>query len=110
MGTLLYFSMYESYLRWTLKPGQSKTSATNQQIMTAGALAGTYHFFVYPFDVIKTQIQSGMCRTYMESLRFIWRNKLMYRGATVTMMRSLPLNAVSFLIFEKMQESMGRLF
>jgi len=110
MGTLLYFSMYESYLRWVLKPGQSKTSADNHQIMTAGALAGCYNLFVYPLDVIKTQMQSGLCRSYRESLSFIWRNSLMFRGVTVTMMRSVPINAMSFLIFEKVQKGMNRLF
>jgi|JI61114C2RNA_FD_contig_21_12912054_length_689_multi_4_in_0_out_0_2 hypothetical protein len=102
--------MYESYLRWSLRPGQKKTHASNQQIMTAGALAGTYHLFVYPLDVIKTQIQSGLCQSFRESMRLIWRKGLMFQGATVTLMRSIPLNAVSFLIFEKLQESMNRFF
>jgi solute carrier family 25 carnitine/acylcarnitine transporter 20/29 len=64
MGTLVYFSIYEKYLRWTLKPGQSKSQAENKQILLAGALAGFYHFAVYPLDVIKTQIQSGLTRSY----------------------------------------------
>lgn len=105
-GAMIYFTLYEKTLRLLSK--DKKASKLTPHIMLAGALAGTYHFFVYPFDVMKTQIQCGQARTYGESIEKIWRNNMMFRGVTITLIRSLPMNAVSFLVFERTQHALKK--
>lgn len=103
---MIYFTLYEKTLRTV--SNEKKANIQTRHILLAGALAGTYHFFVYPFDVMKTQIQCGQVKTYSESLRNIWKNNIMFRGVTVTLIRSLPMNAVSFLVFERTEHALRR--
>jgi solute carrier family 25 carnitine/acylcarnitine transporter 20/29 len=103
VGALLYFTVYENYIRSKLKKGEiSHSVSRTQDILAAGSLAGiSYWLLIYPVDAIKTQIQSSMCKTYVESARFLWQNKLLFRGITVAIVRSVPVNAVNFLVFER---------
>lgn len=66
LGALAYFTVYENYIRSRLREGEvSHTQSSNLDIITAGSLAGIcYWFMIYPLDSIKTQIQTGNCKTY----------------------------------------------
>lgn len=66
-GALVYFTVYENYIRSRLKEGQfSHTVSKTQDILVAGSLAGiSYWMLIYPVDAIKTQVQSGMCKSYL---------------------------------------------
>lgn len=71
LGGTLYFMMYEGTLRAFMKPGQATHSdCSDRDIIIAGAAAGFFIVPVYPLDVIKTQVQSGFCSTYKESIEF----------------------------------------
>lgn len=100
IGGILYFVVYESYLRSRFVPGQKSYSESSMKdILTAGALAGLNIVPVYPLDMIKTQIQSGVCNTYKESINLIWKNKSVFTGLFATVLRTLPGSAFTFLAF-----------
>jgi len=63
----------------------------------AGSIAGSSSWLItYPFDVIKTRIQSGLCNTWKESI--IQGN--MSRGLTMCLLRSFIVNGFSFMAYE----------
>jgi hypothetical protein len=104
IGGIFYFVVYESYLRSRFKPGQkSYSESSTKDILTAGALAGLNIVPVYPLDMVKTQIQSGVCKSYRESISLIWENKSVFTGLGATILRTLPGSAFTFLAFEQSQ-------
>lgn len=100
LGGTIYFLLYEGTLRAFMKPGQtSHADSTDRDILIAGAAAGTFIIPVYPLDVIKTQVQSGFSSSYRESINFCMENKLMWRGLTSAVLRTVPANAAIFYVF-----------
>ena len=67
------------------------------QYLAAGSTAGiSYWTYACPFDYIKTKIQSGIPYSQIfHNLKF----RQLYRGYSVVLMRSIPVNAVSFMIY-----------
>lgn len=98
----MYFTVYENYIRSKLKEGQtSHIVSKTKDILVAGSLAGiSYWLLIFPVDAIKTQVQSGMFKSYVESAKFLWQNKLLFRGMGIAIIRSIPVNAVNFMVFE----------
>lgn len=71
LGGTIYFLAYEGTLRALMKPGQiSHSDSSDTDIIIAGAAAGFFIVPVYPVDVVKTQVQSGFCSSYSESIAF----------------------------------------
>ena len=79
--------------------------------MFAGGCAGaTSWLVVYPFDVIKTTIQTGTSTTSGSSTSFVAVTKRLYaqngmsvffRGLGTTIARAFPVNAITFFGYEK---------
>lgn len=63
----------------------------------------SYWAYAYPFDSIKTKIQSG--QTYSQVFdRNTFKVLNLYRGLTVVLVRSIPVNAISFMVYESTQK------
>lgn len=58
-GTIFYYGSYESIVR--AYTANNREIASNLVFMNAGAVAGlSYHFFTYPIDTVKTNMQAGL--------------------------------------------------
>ena len=116
IGSCLYFLTYESVRRAFVGPGRKSTDAPLATSILAGGCAGVgYWAFIYPIDYIKTLVQSddlknrkykGMIDCYNQ--RKIDGLKSFFRGYSVCMMRSVPVNAGGFLAFELVMRELGR--
>jgi hypothetical protein len=69
-------------------------------ILFAGACSGIFYWLpIYPIDNIKTQIQSGIASSNYEAAKVLIYNKTLFRGLHIALMRSIPINAASFVAF-----------
>lgn len=90
---------------------QYTTKPTTAGILTAGGIAGALSWAsTYPFDIMKTQIQSLSHREYLKHGRIIdvYRqivqqkgHKFFLAGGLTTIVRAVPVNAVTFYCFEE---------
>jgi len=87
---------------------------SNAHLWAASSLAGGFSgaltwALIYPFDVIKTRIQTAPLDTPIEKRRivFIFRQvmhehgwRFFFRGLGVTLLRAFPVNAIIFPVYE----------
>lgn len=65
----------------------------------AGGCAGAMSWLVsYPFDTVKTRVQSGMCKTYSEA--FLQKN--LWKGFSVCLGRAIIVNSAGFYIYDRL--------
>ncbi|CEP65080.1 uncharacterized protein LALA0_S24e00100g [Lachancea lanzarotensis] len=116
-GFGIYFLTYESLLASEAKKGVKRVDIPSWRLCSYGALSGVnLWLMVYPFDVMKSVMQSDDLRKpvngknvaqvakYIYSTRGI---KGFFKGFAPTMLRSLPVNAATFTVFELAMRLMG---
>lgn len=103
-------------MRRFVKPGQRVADAPLYACLLAGAAAGMgYWVLTYPLDYIKTLIQTDNLdnRKYKGLIDCFNQRKhdgikSFYRGYGVCMLRSIPVNAGGFFVFELVMRALGR--
>ncbi|KAF9809192.1 hypothetical protein IEO21_07492 [Rhodonia placenta] len=110
-----YFAAYEATIRFWPRPAgvtdRTVSTAPWYALLCAGAMAGVAGWIVtFPFDVVKTRVQSTFATTphdpYRSTLSTIvhsYRNeglRVFFRGLSPTLIRSIPVNMVTFTTFE----------
>lgn len=111
-GGFAYFGCYEMAIQVFLGQSQSqdKRDLHPIQIMGAGSCGGiAYWTLTFPIDVVKSKIQVGQGSSsgIFTMLRQIIHHKGihgMYRGLGITLARSIPSNAIIFLVYESILE------
>jgi ornithine carrier protein len=121
-GGMCYFGMYEMASAYFLNqqrirandPTISKEQLHPLSLMTSGALAGmVFNLSLFPADVIKSKMQTeivpeGQPRKSFAAIgREIYRSqgiKGFYRGCGITVLRSIPSNALIFFTYEKLSQ------
>jgi solute carrier family 25 (mitochondrial carnitine/acylcarnitine transporter), member 20/29 len=105
----LYFFIYK-YSKQVLAKLQGYKQPTDGAIMLAGGIAGaTSWFSIYPFDVIKTNIQSStqfQNRSLIYVARALYQKygySVFFRGLGTTVLRAFPVNAATFYCYEKLK-------
>lgn len=99
-----------------VKPGQRVADAPLSTTLFAGGIAGiAYWAFSYPIDYVKTLVQTDNLadRKYRGMLDCINKRKAdgvmsFYKGYGVCMLRSVPVNAGGFFVFELVMRALGR--
>lgn len=92
-STGIYFSTYD-FLK------KSEYIKGNINILFAGGVSGIFSWlFTYPFDVIKTRIQSGECRNFYDS----YKCGNLFKGLQICLFRSFIVNSIGFFIYEKIK-------
>jgi solute carrier family 25 carnitine/acylcarnitine transporter 20/29 len=107
-----YFGMYEWLKRIIIK-AQGGDLNSNQVSPLASAIAGAASglfgwIFIYPLDAVKTRIQAQPANLPSPSAWEIIRNmkaeqpyyRAFTRGLGLTMVRALPVNCVTFVVYE----------
>jgi solute carrier family 25 carnitine/acylcarnitine transporter 20/29 len=111
-GLGVYFLVYESLCcRWGVRdssPANSLDLATFLKLNLAGGLAGTAMWVTYPFDVVKSRIQtqsltnpefSGVWDCIGKIVRAEGPSVL-FRGLTATIVQAFPVGAATFATYE----------
>ena len=108
-----YFAIYREILKQLTVSGNEHNSKAPWKVALAGGTAGTMSWILnYPFDVVKTKIQSDSLerpqfRGIMDCFTKTVRQegfKGLFRGISPCLLRAFPTNAVGFLAFEKAME------
>lgn len=107
----LYFFIYKFVKDWLTKL-QNLTKANSAAIMLAGGFAGAVSWTaVYPCDVIKTNLQStavpGAPASMVGMAQYLYKKhgmKVFYRGLGTTIIRAFPVNAATFVCYERLKE------
>lgn len=88
-ATYIYFASYD------------KLKENNVPIFLSGSIAGVNSwFFTYPFDTIKTRIQSNNCKTIMEAIQV----GHLFKGLNYCLARAFIVNGVNFSVYEYMNK------
>lgn len=91
LGSCIYFTGYEYGVKFL---GNTDTSA-----FVSGGVSGVASWlFIYPIDVIKTRVMSGVAKTTMDAIRM----GDMWSGVGACISRAFLVNGVSFLIYNKL--------
>ena len=102
-GLGLYFSSFQYLI-------DCQSTKSEQSLLVSGGIAGTLSWiFIYPFDVIKTQLQINGSRynyslitcsikMYKEEQGQL---KVFFRGYLPTLLRAFPVNALTFYVVTK---------
>lgn len=99
IGMGVYFWVYDTLM--------GKFDTSRYSPLLAGGFAGlAYWSSIYPIDVVKTCKQScispSFC-TYSSILCNLWRTNGFFRGVFPCLLRAFPVNAISFLLYERAQ-------
>lgn len=110
-GNAAWFGGYELGLYLQTPEGGDKKDIHPVGVAAAGALGGmSYWFFPFPFDVVKSKIQTGThglapgsAVNVISVMKHIFATegiKGLYRGCALTVGRAAPSNAVLFTAYE----------
>ena len=115
-GLCLYFSIIE-YLTGKLTPaGVDKNNVPIYVPIVAGGVGGTsYWVFNYPFDYVKTLMQSDKLGDFKyKSMAQVFRDQLrvggwqtFFKGYLICLMRSFPVNSAAITTYRFMQKVTG---
>lgn len=109
----VYFGLYETFMKGAEKKHGNRKKIPLLNVMGYGAISGFFLWLVtFPNDVIKTRMQADpiddrKCRTIASTTNIIYREKGIggfYKGLSPCLVRSLPINAATFLTFELVQK------
>ena len=114
-GLCLYFSLIERVTQY-LTPPNAGSNVPIYVPMIAGGVGGTFYWvFNYPFDYVKTLMQSDkfgdfkyptMMSCFREQYR-IGGWSTFFKGYGICMMRSFPVNAAAVATYRTMQKLTG---
>lgn len=106
----MYFFSYK-LVRDTLTQMQGLKEASTSAILFAGGLAGALSWtVVYPFDVIKTNIQiaeAGTKTSFSYIAKDLYRkhgSSVFFRGLGATVFRAFPVNGATFFFYERIKD------
>jgi hypothetical protein len=110
-GNAAWFGGYELGVYLQTPKGGTKADLNPGQLAASGALGGMcYWFFPFPFDVVKSKIQTGThglaagtSVNVPNVLQHVFRTegiKGLYRGCGITVARAAPSNAILFVAYE----------
>lgn len=75
--------------------------------MLSGGIAGIiYQLYTYPFDTVKTNIQSGKKTFKMLMHEKIWRTPNYSSGLKVSLLRSFIVDSVNFAVYENARHAL----
>lgn len=113
-----YFGFNELARRALARPGQSTAALEGWKYLAAGGTGGLlYWLLTYPTDVIKSSMQADALdkhqrkyKNVVHCARTLYAEagvKRFFRGWTPCILRSVPANAVLWVVFEKVRKLLG---
>lgn len=111
-GSLAYFSVYEGIKR---NLGGANGQLSPFAVIMGGGFAGMANWAIaYPFDTVKSRIQSGAMNGSMVSVgkEIVAKQGMgaLFKGLETAMVRAFPANAACFLGMEASKVFLNKLF
>ncbi|RNF08058.1 mitochondrial carrier protein [Trypanosoma conorhini] len=81
-----------------------------EEVIAGGAAGFVEHFAMFPFDTIKTRIQSGSSPSIAAALRHVWRSEPLthlYRGLLPILVSAVPSHGAYFGAYESAKRVFG---
>ncbi|KAK2176685.1 hypothetical protein NP493_646g01105 [Ridgeia piscesae] len=105
------------YICDCLTPDYEVNKPTAGVVLFAGGMAGCISWYNMPVDIVKSRIQADSVRNpryrgWCSCAKELYREggwKAFYRGFSVTLVRTFPLNAVTFFVYQKSLTVLKRL-
>ena len=119
----MYFATYD-YVKDSINAKLRSYDPTHEHSWMASAISGGISgsftwFLIYPFDVIKTRIQTSPLHSTKPSQTQIWYVgkdivhkhgwRYLFRGLGVTLVRAFPVNGIIFPVYEFTLEQLNEL-
>ena len=83
----------------------SYSRENNIDVLSSGAIAGASSWLItYPFDIIKTQVQSGELDTKTAILQMVQRKTLVTSGLGFCLIRAVIVNSIGFYVYETFRD------
>lgn len=106
IGTMIWFTTYEVLSEYLDRKRPSELNS-----LISGALAGaTFNISMFPIDTIKSNIQTNDILDHGTTNSFEIARKIgirgLYSGLTITLIRSLPANAMIFYSYELLKKNL----
>jgi solute carrier family 25 carnitine/acylcarnitine transporter 20/29 len=111
-GYGVYFATYEAIRRHWIGLDAPMNAGTMSKLCVAGAMAGVVGWLppLYQFDMIKSRMQTQsldkpIYRSSVDCFQQIIQKegtRAMFRGMGSAMLRAIPVNAVTFAVYEAM--------
>jgi solute carrier family 25 carnitine/acylcarnitine transporter 20/29 len=101
IGFSIYFSTYE-YLK--NKYIINNNMNTGWSFLFGGMSGAISWVFIYPFDKIKTIVQSSTSKVDINTINLIIRTNNLYSGFRYALYRAIPLHAGTFYMFEILKQ------
>lgn len=115
-GTSIWFTTYElssSYL------AKNNSNYENVNLLFSGALSGVFfNLSMFPIDTIKSNIQTfdilhnskgnRKIPTFWQTSKYLFRNggvRSLYHGLGITLLKSVPANALIFYVYEVLKKN-----
>jgi solute carrier family 25 (mitochondrial carnitine/acylcarnitine transporter), member 20/29 len=111
-GSAIYFGTYEGLMQITLKKYKERNKIPLYRVLAFGGLSGiTLWILVLPIDVIKSRMQGSefgdpVFESFRETVKLTIKESGFggfYRGLLPVLFRAPIVNAVSFLVYEKVR-------
>jgi hypothetical protein len=77
---------------------------TGWSFLFGGMSGGISWVFIYPFDKIKTIVQSSTSKVDINTINLIIRTNNLYSGFRYALYRAIPLHAGTFYMFEILKQ------
>ncbi|CAB4252042.1 similar to Saccharomyces cerevisiae YOR130C ORT1 Ornithine transporter of the mitochondrial inner membrane, exports ornithine from mitochondria as part of arginine biosynthesis [Maudiozyma barnettii] len=104
IGSLIWFGTFESFKSMFLRKSNREIMRTWQLLISGAAAGVAFNGSMFPVDTIKSIMQTEHIG-FLETAQKVRREHGMagfYRGIGITLLRSVPSNAIVFYTYEKL--------
>nr|CCC89759.1 putative mitochondrial carrier protein [Trypanosoma congolense IL3000] len=107
-----YWLVYESFLAYLGGERRNREQEAARDYIVGGLMAGTVASIVSsPFDVVKTQLQLGLRKSFPEALRYVFGHRGargFFAGVSARVMCTAPAGALSMVTYETAKIHFGQ--
>ncbi|CAH6722355.1 mitochondrial nicotinamide adenine dinucleotide transporter 2 [[Candida] jaroonii] len=102
----LQFTVYESLKKWVILNEDDQHMGNYVTLSTISKFSTM--IVMYPFQVLRSNLQKIDGRNITFELRKLWENKSFYRGFTIAVVKSVPTTSIILVSYETIKNNLTR--